>query len=521
MFLKRTRVRSGKNTHTYLQLVQAYREGGRPRQRVVATLGREDQIDPAQIDRLVASLAPYGSRKRVGDADVSLLPGRAFGHVWALEHLWRELRLDRILEDLARPRFARFSLPDVVEAIVFGRVVRPSSDRALVREWLEGVEAPRFAGIQLHQVYRALRFLAEVQGELQRRLALVLTQQLFADVSLVLFDTSSVYFEGMGPELAERGYSRDHRPDRPQVNLGLLTSREGYPLAHWLFEGNRSDVGAFAEASRTFRDLLPAGSFVVVADRGVVSRENLENLQAEGIPYIVGERLRRKLAREALARGGRYRKAAEGLQVKEIRREGSERVLVCFSAEQAERDRQERERIVERLQEKLQDAGWRSLLPPSARRYVDLEASEPRIDWAKVREDARYDGKWVLRTTSTLSPEEVALSYRGLWRMERAFRTMKTPLEIRPVYHWSEDGVRGHVQSCVLAYLLVRLIEDRLQRAGLEPNARVALEKLAQIQRIPLEVADRTVVKTTRLSEEHRRILQALRVPEPAEVQVA
>jgi transposase len=385
-----------------------------------------------------------------------------------------------------------------------------------VRSFLPSVFAPEFDRIELQDAYRALQFLAEVGPELEARLTRVMTEKLFADATLVLFDTTSTYFEGAGPEeLASFGYSRDKRGDRPQANLALLTSREGLPLGHWMYPGRQSDVKSMAESSREFRDRLGLGSFVVVADRGMVSAANLEALRSEGIEYVIAERLRRSTANEALARAGRYKKVARNLEVKEITTEGGERVLVCRNLERAAEDARQRDAIVQQLQKRIADGGVRDQLKNGARRYLKLTGATAEIDLKKVQEDARYDGKWVLRTTTSLPPEQVALAYRGLWRVENAFRTIKTPLELRPRFHTSEAGVRGHVQACVLAYALVRVIEDRLDAADIDINAKDALQDLARIQRVPLARAGVTVTKTSTPTEQHQKLLAALGAPIP------
>jgi transposase len=437
--------------------------------------------------------------------------------VHALEHVWNDLLLGDIMRDLASGRRFRFDVVNAIKAIVFQRVLDPGSERSLVRSFLPSVYAPEFEGFELQHAYRALQFLAEVGPELEARRTRVMTEKLFADASLVLFDTTSTYFEGTGPEeLASFGFSRDKRGDRPQANLALLTSREGLPLGHWLYPGKQSDVKSMAEASREFRDRLGLGSFVVVADRGMVSAANLQALQDEGIEYVIAERLRRSTANEALARAGRYKKVTRNLEVKEIKADGIERVLVCRKLERAAEDARQRDAIVQQLSEKIAAGGVRDQLKNGARRYLKLTGATPEIDLKKVKDDARYDGKWVLRTTTNLPPEQVALAYRGMWRVENAFRTLKTPLELRPVFLTSEAGVRGHVQACVLAYALVRVIEDRLDAAGIDMNAKEALQDLGRIQRAPLARAGITVTKTSTPTEQHQRLLSAIgvRIPE-------
>ena len=380
VFVKRTNVRSGGRQLTYLQLVESYRDEGRVRTRLIKGLGREDQLDPAEIDSLIRSLAPYASVSvgEVGHAlrEVEVAPGREFGSVYALDHLWRELELGEALADLARGRRFAFPVADVVKAMVFGRVLHPGSERALITSWLSTVAAPEFEHLELQHAYRALAFLAEVGAELDTRLARLLTEKLFVDATLVLFDTTSIYFEGVGPELASYGYCRDHRPDRRQVNLGLLTSREGIPLAHWLFPGRQSrrdEHGARPAASSV--PACRSGSFVVVADRGMVSEANLQALRDEGTPYVIAEKLRRKRTHQALSRAGRYRRVTPTLDVKEIGVEGEERVLVCRNAERAAADRQTREAI---LAQARGHAGARLLEGVPAARHAALPEGRRR-----------------------------------------------------------------------------------------------------------------------------------------------
>jgi len=414
--VKATRVTSGGRQLTYLQLVESYREGGRVRQRVIAKLGREDELDRDAIEPLVRSLAKYaGVDVGAGGVldEVDLLPGLAFGHVHVLECVWNDLLLGDVVRDLAAGRRFRFDVVNVIKAIVFQRVLDPGSERSLVRSFLPSVFVPEFEGIELRQAYWALQFLAEVGPELEAGLTRVMTERLFADASLVLFDTTSTCFEGAGSEdLVSFGFSCDKRGDRPQANLALLTSREGLPLGHWLYPGKQSDVRSMAEASREDRDWLGLGSFVVVADRGMISAANLEALQSEGIEYVIAERLRRNTANEVLARAGRYKRVTRNLEVNEIKTEGAERVLVCRNLDRAAEDARQRGAIVQQLQEKIEQGGVRDQLKNGARRYLKLTGATPEFDLKKVHEDARYDGKWVLRTTTSLLPASTSTPRR-------------------------------------------------------------------------------------------------------------
>lgn len=515
MFIKKTKARSGRNTHTYLQLVESVWRDGRPTHRMVASLGREDKLDPAQVDRLIASLAPYGKAQMVTPEAIRIIGARQYGTVYALQEVWRRLGLDEVFRDLAAKRSFGFDAEAAVRAIVFSRVVDPRSERATVR-WLGQVHAPDLTGLKLQHLYRCLDFVSEVQDEVQSQLFQRVTQRLVGELRLVLFDTTSVYFEGEGPAgLARYGFSRDKRSDQPQVILGLFTSQEGYPLFHSVFPGNTSDITSFRESMGQLKARLPVSRIVMVMDRGTVSDSNLDNLRAGGVGYIAGTRLRHLATQEALSVAGRYHVVEHNLQVKEVKCSGKDRYIVCYNPEEARNDRREREAMVAGLEAEL-SKGVRSLFRNQvARRYLVIEGAEVRINRERIRDDARYDGKWVLQTNTDLPAEEVARAYKGLWQVENAFRTIKNPLELRPIYHWSEPRVRAHISLCVVAYLLERVMDVALAKADLKMTTQEAVEELAQISMCEVKAGGKRLMGATTLTDRQRAVLRALGVPEP------
>lgn len=296
-----------------------------------------------------------------------------------------------------------------------------------------------------------------------------------------------------------------------------MTTRNGLPLAHRLLPGNTSDLNSLKQAVALVYDKLPVAKLVLVCDRGMVSKDNLETLERAGIRYIVGTRLRSLQSRACLARAGRYREVETGLKVKEVWHEGR-RYIVCFNPQEAERDRLEREGIIAHLEEELAK-GVKSLLKGAARRYVCVREGRVELNRKAIAEDAHYDGKWVLLTTTDLPAQEVALAYKGLWRVERAFRTLKTPLEIRPVYHWNQSRVQGHVMVCVLAYLLERLLEEKLQEKGLAMTAEEAFSLLSSLKVAEVTVGNKTVRYFSRPTGEQEAILKALGLRTPPKLE--
>jgi len=460
-----------------------------------------------------------------GPEDVHAQGAKSCGHTWALTQLWEELGLGRYLRELVQGRRIRFDLEAAVRAMVLGRLSCPGSERK-VMAWLEGVELAGSERLRLQHLYRTLDVLALRFPEVERAYLGGLGRLVEVDASLCLLDTTSVSFHGEGPEgLAELGYSRDKRPDLRQMVLGVMTSSEGLPLGHVVLPGSTVDVEALVAEVEVLRERLPVGRPVLVFDRGMVSEQQLRELALDGWKYIAAARLRTKLTRAALARPGRYRTVAENLQVKEVKVKGGrpgERLVVCHNPLEAERDRKERERMVQKLQAMAgsgKGVPKELLRSAAARRYLKISGGTVRLDETRVKADARYDGKWVVRTNTALPPQEIAQRYKGLWRIERAFRTLKSPLEIHPLYHWTERRVRAHVGVCVLAYGMLRVVERLVEKAGLPMSGQEALRKLERMTVDDANVGGLGLRVRSDLTPEQKSIFAALRTTPPPRVE--
>jgi transposase len=349
--------------------------------------------------------------------------------VW--HRLFCDLGLAEELERLQKGSRLAFSLPEELFLMVANRLCDPQSKLGIMR-W--GIYWPQAEGLELQHLYRALDFIS-----LRERYKRIKEHLFFRDrnlfssgLDLLLFDTTSSYFTGRGPHgLAEYGYSRDKRPDRRQMVIAVAMEPGGIPISHHVFLGSTAVPEAFRQALSDLGAPFPLGR-VVVADRGCVSWKNLDLLSQMGYAWTVGRRLRRErgLSSEVLSRKGRYAWVVDGeggevenLKVKKVIL-GGERHILCLNPEEAKRDREVRQAILSDLEEKLKKAPSSLFGNSGYRRYLKL-GKKPEIDWEKVKEDERYDGKWLLSTTSSdLSAQEVALAYKGLWMVERAFREL-------------------------------------------------------------------------------------------------
>lgn len=461
-------------TRSYLHLLRSRRVNGKTRQELVCTLGRLDILQSSgSIDRIIEGLTRYSEKQWV---QMQALEGgwqKIYGSVLVFRRLWEQLGLDKLLTGLQADTAIRYSIDEAVFAMVLHRLLDPGSKRA-THQWLETVYRPEFETLQLQHLYRALDPLLSGK-ELIEEALFVRNSNLFSlNADLVLFDTTLVHFEGRGPEdLADMARPGNY-PDSVKVLVGLVLSGDGFPIAHHVFPGSTADISAFKAAIKDLNQRFNLRRVIIVADRGCVSEDIIEELEKKipgesQIDYILGMRLRKnkEVKQEVLRRAGRYHEVSANLELKEVK-VGDHRYVVCLNPEEEIRDRLRREEIIEHTRQDLKTKGPKSFIMPRAlRRYVELTGGELKLKEKVIKEDALFDGKWVLRTNTGLPSEEVALAYKSLWQIERTFRELKSGLQVNPVYLRTEDHVRGHIVVCFLALVLEAALIRRLKRNAL------------------------------------------------------
>ena len=485
---------------TYLQLVENRWEDGCSRQHVLATLGRLDQLQASgQLDALLVSGARFAQSlvllSAQAEGRVPVLTTRSLGPGLLFERLWRQTGCQAVLEQLLAQRHFSFPLERAVFLTVVHRLLQSGSDRAAAK-WRDDYVLEGCEPLQLHHLYRAMAWLGEELAQDQQAARTPFAprcvkdhieeglfhrrQELFTGLDLVFFDTTSIYFEGQGGDtLGQRGHSKDHRPDLYQMVVGAVLDGEGRPVCCELWPGNTTDVKTLVPIVERLQARFGIRRICIVADRGMISQETLTQLEKpeRGWQYILGARMRAQteVREEVLARAGRYHmvhppraqsKDPSPLKVKEVWVD-ERRYVVCLNEDEARKDAADRQAIVAALREQLR-RGDKSLIGNRGyRRYLG-ESGEARfvIDEAKIAAETRYDGKWVLRTNTELTSSEVALQYKQLWRVEHWFRSCKSLLETRPIYHKRDATIRGHVFCSFLALVLRQELEARLEARG-------------------------------------------------------
>ena len=508
----------------YLQIVESRREGAAVRQQVIATLGRiEDLRESGQLERLLRSGARFSEKAIVLDAldrgEAAAISTRRIGPALACERVWEETGCRDVIERQASARKHDFSLERAAFLTVLHRLFCGGSDRAADR-WREDYRIDGAEGLELHHLYRAMAWLGEELPEDEQDAATafaprcvkdVLEEELFAcrrdlltTLDIVFMDTTSLYFEGAGGQpLGRRGFSKDHRPDLNQMILAVLLDGDGRPVCTEMWPGNTADVNSLIPAIDRLQRRFRINRVCVVADRGMISADAIAELEARGLIYVLGVRERTdKLVRELVLDDPapfvpfvlmKPRREVD-YEAKTVKLAGR-RYIVCRNLDEMSKDAANRATIVAALERQL-NKGDKSLVGNKGyRRFLaNPQGDGFFIDRAKVEQDAKFDGVFVLQTNAHLSALEAMLVYKQLWTVERTFRTTKSLLETRPIYHKLDETIRGHVACSFLALVLKKELEDRLAGAG----ARVSW---------PDVIADLNSLTETEVEQDGKRFL--------------
>lgn len=538
---------------SYLQIVENRWEDGRSCQRVIATLGRLDRLQSSgELDSLLRSGARFAESAMVITAhergEAPTLGVRRIGPPLVFERLWEESGCREVIRALLVERNYGFPVERAVFLTVLHRLCSPGSDRG-ADKWHQDYAITGTEELELHQLYRAMAWLGEPLPEHEQDGATPFSprctkdlieeglfarrRDLFTNLDLVFFDTTALYFEGNGGQtLGQYGHSKDHRPDLKQMVVGAVLDGDGHPVCCELWPGNTTDVTALVPIVQRLRKRFAIGEVCIVADRGMISQDTIDWLESKQWKYILGARMRKQkeVTEAVLSRPGRYQvvhepnldpKEPAPLKVKEVRVD-ERRYVVCLNEAQARKDAHDREAIVTALTEQLKQ-GDKSLVGNKGyRKFLRTQGKHFAIDEAKIAKEARFDGKWVLRTNTELSAADVAIRYKQLWTVEEIFRTTKSLLETRPIYHQSDQAIRGHVFCSFLALVLRKELQDRLPSAD---DQRLewadVIRDLEALQEINVQYQNKRFLLRTETRGTCGKVFQAVGVALPSTVRQA
>ena len=548
MFVREKRI----GPYTYVYLVETVREDGRVKQRIIRNLGRKEEVERSgDLDRLVRSATRLAQRSMIlslleeggGTEDLAC---QRIGPPLLFERLWRDTQCGDVLNGLLAGRGFEFAVERAIFLTVLHRLMVSGSDRACAH-WRDDYRIAGADRLHLHHLYRAMAWLGEelpaaeqANAPLAPRCVKDLVEEhlfdrrrdLFTDLSVVFMDTTALYFEGEGgATLGELGHSKDFRPQLNQMIVALIMDQTGRPVCSEMWPGNTADVTTLVPVIDRRRGRFGIGRVCVVADRGMISAATIAALEQRGLDYILGVRERSsKEVRDvvladpqpsvplSIPRQGR---PDTELPAKEVMHDGR-RYIVCRNLLEAEQDARNRETVVAALRAKLKQ-GDKSLVGNSAyRRYLRTPDEQHFIiDEQRIADEARYDGLYVLRTNTRLHPLQAMMRYRELLVVEQMFRSHKALLETRPIFHQTDEAIRGHVFCTFLALVLRKELDDRLAVARVKPEWRVLLTDLDRLQEIEVEQDGKRFILRTPVTGVAGKVFQAVGVALPPQIRNA
>jgi Transposase DDE domain len=548
MFVREKRIAG----HAYLYLVESVREDGRTKQRIIKNLGRKEAVlASGELDRLAVSIGRYAERaivlSQLEAGNPEGLTCKRIGPPLLFGRLWQETGCAAVIADLLAGRGFEFAVERAVFATVLHRIMVSGADRAC-EKWMADYDIPGIEGLALHHLYRAMAWLGEELPAEQQKDATPFAprtikdlieerlfehrRDLFSELSVVFMDTTSLSFTGAGgATLGARGYSKDHRPDLMQMILGVVIDAQGRPICSEMWPGNTADVSVLVPVIDRLCARFAIGRVCVVADRGMISAATIAAPEERGLEYLLGARERTdSLVRHVVLKDTRpftplcvRRAGGEETQlfVKEVMAE-RRRYIVCRNEAEAAKDGSDRAAVIAALDQQLR-RGDKAMIGNSAyRRFLRLTAKHAfEIDPGKVADEARFDGIFVLRTNARITPLQAVLRYRDLIQVEALFKTAKSLMRTRPIYHSSDAAIRGHVFCSFLALILRKELDTRCRKAGLQPEWGDVLRDLDRLQEVEIDKAGRRMTLRTPCTGIAGPLFKAAHIALPANIQEA
>jgi len=527
MYTRISEVKYGAKTYRYLRIVESIWRKGKVIQRVVANLGDINLIDKDNLWRLSLSLAKYAGRKPVSPEALEAISALHYGEVITTKAIWNSLGLNHILKNsLSLRKKINFDYLLCVFIMVLNRLISPRSKLAITK-WQERIYTDSEPKPKYQHYLRTLSYLAKSKEGIEESLFFQLIDLFSLKLNLIFYDLTSCYFEGNSCPLAKFGYSRDRRPDKKQIILGLLVTDEGLPIAHQVYNGNTLDKTTLKETIDILKERFQIKQCIFVGDRGLVSEENLRYLTQARYSFIVTLRKRNLKEIESLLKTAPsyYKVITDTLHLKEVKIDDM-RYLICKNPIKTEDDSLFRDNLIKEVSSELRGLSKSSqdnlkkaseiLTLKKAKRYFIIGIDKHNNFFFKLNEkvinyEKELDGIYILKTNVLdLEAYKIVEAYKNLSEVEDAFREIKDFLKLRPIYHYSPLRVKGHVMVCFLAYLIEKILEKSLRKANVDLSPREALEYLDTLRVVENRIAGQHLFCITTLSKEHRQILKSV-----------
>ena len=568
-FIRTVKVKtsSGK-IEEYVRLVESYRDQSRQKQRVIAHLGNARSLKKDAKRIANGLLRVVGEKSLTFASDGRLLRAKEYGVRFVLEALWNELGFNILVKKRLRKSKADLDYSRWIRMMVVNKLSDPESKLGIFR-WLSRVWWPghgfqekvcnesivpeeqlELSRTAVMKFYRAMDYLFKMKEEIENHTYHLVRDLFHLKVDLIFYDLTSSYFEGEGPEdLAKRGYSRDHEPGKNQIVVGILMCN-GMPIGHEVFEGSRVDKKTVKDISEKIKNRFKINRCIFIGDRGLISRENLKELEDEKKfeSILALKRRRDKEVSKILFNKGRpllFCRESEEFEWMETKGEDGIRYIICHNPSVEVEQKAQRERNLALLEKSLEELQTKVnamkhpliktivkqveaiLKHKHGRRLIDYKVDEKTRKlsfWRKEEAlllEEKLDGVYRLRTKEEEFPTlEVVKAYKDLMVVERAFRTMKSSLDLRPLRHHKADRVRSHVFICFLAFFFSKYLEKKLVNHKVSLSADMAWESLKNLSVGQLDFNGITHSYVSESTHYHKLIFNSLELKSPTRASI-
>ena len=542
MYIRVTKNSAGQK---YFHLVESFRDEGKVRQRILLSLGRAEE---GKLEALSEALAKHIDITTAHELakTMSVESTYVLGLLLVLKHLFEVLGIDAALRvaQESHPRL-EFSLEKVIFALVAARFLRPTSKLQIYEE-LAGKFYPAMVeqDMELQHIYRAVDLLAEHKEAIEKALFWKDKDLLNSKVDVVLYDLTTLRFESTREDLGSLrrfGFSKEKCSDCTQVVLGLLVEPNGTPIGFEVYPGNTFEGATLKDIVGKMREKYNIGRFIFVADRALFSHQNLEDLRKANGEFVVGMRLvpvaKKRPELYDKSKFTPLKKDDDSVLVLETTH-GGDRCIVNWSRERAERDRKVRDDILEKIRKKLtkKTISSKAFVTNSNYTYFlnGLDEGTPALDETKIAEAAKRDGFFsIITNVKDKTPSELWSQYRQLWIIEDSFGELKGTMKARPIFHWTDDRIRGHLMMCFLALACESRMTIALRAANTARDSKAiregvigdrplsaaqTLKELCEVRAIPVQLKNQTIWLRTDINGHVAKLFASLKIRIPPKV---
>jgi len=485
-FLRVEKKKSGR----YLRILEAYRKDGKTRHRIIASLGKVENYTPDMLKQMGERLYELGGGniKDLLGEDVQELGRYNYGFVQATEKGLTHYRLPDIFNRISKKHKLSYSLTDVVKLLVSERLNDPVSklnSHTNQHEYL-GLEK-----VSLQHIYRSLDYLCKYSKLIQKQIFQTGRDLFNMQLDVVFYDVTTFYFSSEKEgELRQKGFGKDGKIGKTQVVFGLLIDKDKNPVGYRVYKGSQYEGHTFEDAINTLKKEYQINKVVVVADRGMLSKHNI-NLVSDTFEFIVGERLKSlpEKIQDPLVEIKNYKqkwiytKNGEQIMLKYFTIQYQGRTIIStYSEKRAKKDAVDRQQKIDKATELLKNPAQLNKKP--SRYFLKNETTQKYIiDQQKIEQSNRYDGFIAISTNNTsLKPEEILDHYRHLFQIEQTFRSFKSHLEIRPMFHWNDTRIEGHIALCYITYAIENYLIQKLKKLKVDISENKLRKALAKMQ---------------------------------------